>query len=268
MKDAAARGLLCCCPHCGVSRAAHVIRRNARFGLLIALDCLCGLMYREVRRWLSRFPHKRYCCDGHHRGGYALSWPAPPRPCGNVLPLHPQICEYAVLKPRSGLAPRELRQCRIELAVELVAIRVRDLRFVVIMHHALHSCLLSNRATSFSFKICRARNTRDRTAASLIPSVAATSRGDISSTVDKINDSRSFVGNVPIIRASCPLTSALCIAWSADTPDDGISFAGLPASSSGISLLRPRCFLRSTATLQAMRASQVLWFSTVASLRL
>ena len=53
---------------------------------------------------------------------------------------------------------------------------------------------LPNLPANFSRKICRARKTRDRTAASLMPSVAATSVGDISSIVDRINGSRNFSG--------------------------------------------------------------------------
>jgi hypothetical protein len=61
---------------------------------------------------------------------------------------------------------------------------------------------------SFSFKILRARNTLDRTVASLIPRVAATSLGDISSIVDKINGWRSFSGKAAIRTSSAALTCA------------------------------------------------------------
>src|SRR5580704_9078501 len=69
-------------------------------------------------------------------------------------------------------------------------------------------------AAIFSFKICRARNILDRTAASLIPKVSATSRGDISSIVDKTSGSRSFDG-----RAAISFSSSLptCAPWTASS---------------------------------------------------
>jgi len=55
---------------------------------------------------------------------------------------------------------------------------------------------------------------------------------------------------------------------SAGAPDDTTSSTGGSELSSGISLLRPYCLLRSMATRQAIRASHVLGSSTPASLRL
>src|SRR5437660_3078331 len=132
-----------------------------------------------------------------------------------------------------------------------------------------HSCLFSPiRSASFSRKICRARNTRDRTAASLIPNVAATSLGDISSIVESTSGSRSFLGKAAINRCSIAPIWTPCTASSAGDSEDVTSSKGFSGSSRATSPFRPRCLLRSTATRQAMRASHVLWSSTDASLLL
>src|SRR5579863_2796305 len=78
----------------------------------------------------------------------------------------------------------------------------------VVRFHLTHLDL--DDAASFSFKIWRARNILDRTAASLIPKVAATSRGVISSTVERTSGSRNFQGNAVIIFSSRAFACRLC----------------------------------------------------------
>ena len=108
--------------------------------------------------------------------------------------------------PSRGSTAAYLLQGRVQHAVHFIA-RL----FLSILDSAVacvHPYLPIMFRASFSFKICRARNTRERTAASLIPSVAATSRGDISSTVDRISGSRSFAGSAAISFSS---TAPICV---------------------------------------------------------
>ena len=90
------------------------------------------------------------------------------------------------LRVRPGLDGGVLGQRCIECAVEFVLFVC--LPWFPLLTHA------SSVAASFSRRIWRARKTRDRTAASLIPSVAATSLGDISSIVDKISGCAQLFG--------------------------------------------------------------------------
>src|SRR5579871_1621777 len=86
--------------------------------------------------------------------------------------------------------------------------------------HKIHRDDLPECCDNFSLKICRARKIRERTAASLMPRVAPTSRGDISSIVDRIRGSRSFEGKAAISLVTADSICAPCKASSGPTPDE------------------------------------------------
>ena len=71
-----------------------------------------------------------------------------------------------------------------------------------------------------------------------MPSVVATSHGDISSTVERISGARSLLGSAAMKRSTRALTREPSIASSADDSAEGISGNGFSGSSSEISRLR------------------------------
>src|SRR5579862_3862309 len=119
-----------------------------------------------------------------------------------------QIGQNSFFQSDAWLDRGIIRQRAIQLTVELIrrSIVIR----LVALFHLTHLDSPPADCASFSFKICRARNTLDRTAASLIPNVAATSRGVISSTVERIRGSRSFAGNATISFSRSALTCRPC----------------------------------------------------------
>ncbi len=110
-------------------------------------------------------------------------------------------------------------------------------------------------ASSLSRRISLARKARERTAASLIPSIAATSRGAISSSAESTNAFRSWAGKAETSRSRVALSSWSSRTRSAPWPG-AISFS---AAFSLYGLVVAVRFRRSTATRHAILASHAFW---------
>src|SRR6266446_7445963 len=103
----------------------------------------------------------------------------------NLLALDSEVGEDSRFKSRSRLNGRILRQRGIEFGVECVVLPpICGFLLVFVFRHGFLRYLPATRSPNFSRKICLARKTLERTAASLIRRIFATSFGDISSIVE------------------------------------------------------------------------------------
>src|SRR5262249_30695122 len=108
-----------------------------------------------------------------------------------------------------------------------------------------------SKAVSFSRKNCRARNTRERTAASLTLSVAAISAVDISSNVERTRGSRNLAGKW-LIKDCTRL--AICVLNNSSSALT-LHRSSLKPSLTSAKLTSEDLLLFSTATRQAILAS-------------
>src|SRR5947199_9123449 len=151
--------------------------------------------------------------------------PAPPRVAGAFGGFTSHSRQDSALQSFARLDCRILLHSGVQQSIPLFA---RRILIVILLLHVAHPCLLILCA-SFSFSICRARNTRERTAASLIPKVSPTSRGDISSRADRTSGSRSFAGSAAINLSRTALicvTSTVSSAAFLEEAISGIAFSG------------------------------------------